>query len=79
MNKRKLLEKALTRSGNFRFSDMVALVEAFGFHLSRSAAATTVSSILVSKNWSISRTYTGKPSRTKSVSSFVSWSGTTLS
>ncbi|HLA82737.1 MAG TPA: type II toxin-antitoxin system HicA family toxin [Thermoleophilia bacterium] len=35
MNKRKLLEKALTRSGNFRFSEMVALVEAFGFHLSR--------------------------------------------
>ena len=35
MKKRKLLEKALTRPGNFRFSEMVALVEAFGFHLSR--------------------------------------------
>ncbi|MBI4318050.1 MAG: type II toxin-antitoxin system HicA family toxin [Chloroflexi bacterium] len=35
MNKRKLLAKALARQGNFRFSEMVALVEAFGFHLSR--------------------------------------------
>ncbi len=35
MNKRKLLEKALARPGNFRFSEMVALVEAFGFRLSR--------------------------------------------
>ncbi|MBI2955385.1 MAG: type II toxin-antitoxin system HicA family toxin [Chloroflexi bacterium] len=35
MNKRKLLEKALTRPTNFRFSEIVALVQAFGFHLSR--------------------------------------------
>ena len=35
MKKHKLLEKALSGSKNFRFADMVALVEAFGFHLSR--------------------------------------------
>lgn len=35
MNKRKLLNKALTGSKNIRFSDMVGLVEAFGFRLSR--------------------------------------------
>ena len=35
MNKRKLLQKALTGSKNIRFSEMVALVEAFGFRLSR--------------------------------------------
>lgn len=34
MNKRKLLNKALTGSKNIRFSDMVGLVEAFGFRLS---------------------------------------------
>ena len=36
MKKRKLLSKALTRPKNFRFSDMVTLVEAFGFRRSRS-------------------------------------------
>ena len=35
MNKRKLLQKALQGSKNIRFSDMVRLVEAFGFRLSR--------------------------------------------
>ena len=35
MNKRKLLKKALAGSKNIRFSEMVALVEAFGFRLSR--------------------------------------------
>jgi predicted RNA binding protein YcfA (HicA-like mRNA interferase family) len=35
MDKRRLLKKALASSKNIRFSDMVALVEAFGFHLSR--------------------------------------------
>ena len=35
MNKRKLLEKALSGSKNIRFNEMVALVEAFGFNLSR--------------------------------------------
>lgn len=35
MNKRKLLEKALAGSANIRFADMIALVEAFGFSLSR--------------------------------------------
>jgi len=33
--KRKLLQKALVGSKNIRFSEMVALVEAFGFRLSR--------------------------------------------
>ncbi|MCH8880003.1 MAG: type II toxin-antitoxin system HicA family toxin [Planctomycetes bacterium] len=35
MNKRKMLQKALQGSKNIRFSDMVRLVEAFGFRLSR--------------------------------------------
>lgn len=35
MNKKKLLEKALRGSRNISFQDMVTLVEAFGFHLSR--------------------------------------------
>lgn len=35
MNERKLLQKILSGSVNVRFSDMVRLVEAFGFHLSR--------------------------------------------
>lgn len=35
MNKRRILKKALARSKNIRFADMVALVEAFGFRLSR--------------------------------------------
>lgn len=35
MKKRKLLEKILAGSKNVRFNDMVTLVEAFGFRLSR--------------------------------------------
>jgi len=35
MKKRKLLVKALAGSKKIRFGDMVSLVEAFGFHLSR--------------------------------------------
>ncbi len=35
MNKRKLLEMALAGSANVHFNDMVGLVEAFGFRLSR--------------------------------------------
>jgi len=35
VNKRKLLEKAMAGSKDIRFADMVTLVEAFGFHLSR--------------------------------------------
>jgi predicted RNA binding protein YcfA (HicA-like mRNA interferase family) len=35
MNKRKLLKKALAGSKNIRFSDMVKLIEAFGFRLGR--------------------------------------------
>jgi predicted RNA binding protein YcfA (HicA-like mRNA interferase family) len=35
MNKRKLLAKALTGSKNISFNEMVLLVEAFGFRLSR--------------------------------------------
>jgi len=35
MNKRKLLEKALSGSKNISFHEMTALVEAFGFRLSR--------------------------------------------
>jgi len=35
MNKRKLLKRALAGSKNIRFSDMVSLVRAFGFCLSR--------------------------------------------
>ena len=35
MNKRKLLEKALSGGRNFRFGDFVTLVKAFGFRLDR--------------------------------------------
>jgi predicted RNA binding protein YcfA (HicA-like mRNA interferase family) len=35
MNKRKLLEKALSGGRNFRFGDFVTLVVAFGFRLDR--------------------------------------------
>jgi len=35
MKKRKLLEKVLAGSKNMRFNEMVVLVEAFGFYLSR--------------------------------------------
>ena len=35
MNKRKLLQKILDGSKNVRFQDMIALVQTFGFRLSR--------------------------------------------
>jgi predicted RNA binding protein YcfA (HicA-like mRNA interferase family) len=35
MNKAKLLQKVLSGSRNVRFGDMIALVNAFGFRLSR--------------------------------------------
>ena len=35
MKRRKLLKKALSSPKNVRFNEMVTLVEAFGFHLSR--------------------------------------------
>jgi len=35
MRKHKLLDKALNSPRNLRFSEMVTLIEAFGFHLSR--------------------------------------------
>ncbi len=35
MDKRKLLQRALSGSKNIAFSDMIILVEAFGFRLSR--------------------------------------------
>ncbi len=35
MNKRKLLEKILSGSKNVRFDDMITLIQAFGFRLSR--------------------------------------------
>jgi len=35
MKKRKLLAKALARSRNLRFDDLVVLVESFGFRLDR--------------------------------------------
>ncbi|MCL4304265.1 MAG: type II toxin-antitoxin system HicA family toxin [Anaerolineae bacterium] len=35
MKKQKLLEKALSKPNNMRFSEMVSLAEAFGFRLSR--------------------------------------------
>ncbi len=35
MNKRKILQKLLSRSKNIRFSEVVACAEAFGFSLDR--------------------------------------------
>jgi predicted RNA binding protein YcfA (HicA-like mRNA interferase family) len=39
MNKRKLLKKILTGSRNVKFNQMVILVEAFGFRLSRTSGS----------------------------------------
>lgn len=39
MNKRKLLQKAISSPANFRFTEMVTLAEAFGFRLSRSGGS----------------------------------------
>jgi predicted RNA binding protein YcfA (HicA-like mRNA interferase family) len=39
MNKRKLLKKALSGTANFRFDDMVSLVEGFGFRRSRTSGS----------------------------------------
>jgi predicted RNA binding protein YcfA (HicA-like mRNA interferase family) len=39
MNKRKLLNKALSGSKNIRFGDMVTLIEAFGFRLVRTSGS----------------------------------------
>ena len=39
MNKRKLLQKALASPANLRFAEMIALVQAFGFRLSRTAGS----------------------------------------
>ncbi|HKP86684.1 MAG TPA: type II toxin-antitoxin system HicA family toxin [Blastocatellia bacterium] len=39
MNKRKLLKKALAGSKNIRFTDMVSLVEGFGFYQSRTSGS----------------------------------------
>ena len=39
MKKRKLLQEAITSPKNFRFGDMVTLVEAFGFRLSRTGGS----------------------------------------
>ena len=35
MSKERILQKVLSGSRNIRFADMVTLVQAFGFHLSR--------------------------------------------
>lgn len=39
MKKKKLLRKALTSPKNFRFAEMVALIEGFGFRLSRASGS----------------------------------------
>jgi len=39
VNKRRILLKALAKSRNIRFDEMVALVEGFGFHLSRTSGS----------------------------------------
>ena len=39
MKKQKILTKALQGSRNIRFNDMVSLVEAFGFSLSRTSGS----------------------------------------
>ena len=39
MNKRKLLRKIVNNPRNVRFDDLVALVKAFGFRLSRTAGS----------------------------------------
>ena len=39
MNKRKLLRKILSSPNNVRFQEMVSLIQAFGFHLDRTAGS----------------------------------------
>lgn len=39
MKKRKILEKVLAGSKNIRFNEMITLVEAFGFRLSRTSGS----------------------------------------
>lgn len=39
MNNQKRLQKALFSPNNMRFGDMTSLVEAFGFHLSRTSGS----------------------------------------
>ena len=39
MNKRKLLQKVISRPHNVRFSEFTSLVEAFGFRLSRTSGS----------------------------------------
>jgi predicted RNA binding protein YcfA (HicA-like mRNA interferase family) len=39
MNLRKLLQKAISSPANLRFRDLVALVEGFGFQLSRTSGS----------------------------------------
>lgn len=39
MSKRKLLQRVLAGSRNIRFDDMVTLMEAFGFRLSRTSGS----------------------------------------
>lgn len=39
MNKRRLLKRALAGSKNIRFDELVVLVEAFGFRLSRTSGS----------------------------------------
>ncbi len=39
MNKRKLLQQIAVNQNNVRFRDMVVLVQAFGFHLARTAGS----------------------------------------
>jgi hypothetical protein len=51
MRKRKLLERALAGSKNIRFAEMVALVEAFGFRLSRVSGSHHILFILMRKNY----------------------------
>jgi hypothetical protein len=46
--KRKLLEKILSGSKNIQFDELVTLVEAFGFTLSRVSVAITSLAILTS-------------------------------
>jgi hypothetical protein len=51
MKARKILQKILSGSKDIRFSEIVALVEAFGFHLSRISVAITSLPIRKFKSW----------------------------
>ena len=69
MNTRKLLQRILAGSRNVRFADMVSLVEAFGFRLSRTDGSHHIFVHPDVQELVNLQEVRGRPSRTRCVSS----------